>query len=204
MNFVDDFAHYFSDLLGCTLRFTLAETPLPEAALSDVEKERFDALSAPRRRASYLLGRAAVHLLVEDHSLMFPALGYSLSHSVSAECSLAIAVEAKQDGQLRPVGIDIERISPRKPGLARRFLNDNEFALFESLPKPERETIRLWTIKEAVWKAAQASTASLALVTQVEILSLDKAQGLARFEDCDYRFASCLYGNCFMTVAIRA
>ena len=199
----DDLAPYFSICLGVSLRVALTEKPLPEAVLSKLETDRFKALTAPRRRASYLLGRAAVHSLVEDHSLAFPALGYSLSHSVSATSSLAIAVEATQDAQLLAVGVDIERISPRKLGLARRFLNDREFALFESLPESERETIRFWTIKEAVWKAAQASAASVALVTQAEILSLEGAQGLACFEGREYRFASCLYGYCFVTVAIE-
>ena len=154
-----ELASYFSSALGVSLRVALTETPLAEGSLSEVERQRFDALTAPRRRASYLLGRAAVHALVDDPALAFPVLGYSLSHSVSAEGSLAIAVEARYDGQLFPVGVDIERISPRKLGLARRFLKDREFALFESLPESDRETIRFWTIKEAVWKAAQASAA---------------------------------------------
>lgn len=71
----------------------------------------------------------------------------SISHSKNA---LAVAVS------LAPVGVDIERVSaPRAEEMARRFLTERELALFENTPKEQKEEvwIRLWTAKEAAFKA---------------------------------------------------
>lgn len=71
----------------------------------------------------------------------------SISHSKNA---LAVAVSCA------PVGVDIERVSaPRAEEMARRFLTERELALFENTPKEQKEEvwIRLWTAKEAAFKA---------------------------------------------------
>lgn len=192
-----------STQLGLSLRLAMSERPLEPAALSETETRIFEGFQSPHRRLSYLLGRAAVHALVPEATLSFPVRGYSLSHSLASEASLAVAVEAKKKGELVPVGIDIEKIAARKPGLARRFLNDREFTLFESLPEPEQETIRFWTIKEAVWKAAQCTEAQSPVVTQVEILSVSETHGLAKFKDQHYRVISEELGLFMMTIAVQ-
>ena len=69
----------------------------------------------------------------------------SISHSKNA---LAAAVS------LSPVGVDIERVSaPRAEEMARRFLTKNELALFDAAENKEEEWIKLWTAKEAAFKA---------------------------------------------------
>ena len=57
---------------------------------------------------------------------------------------------------LSPVGVDIERVSaPRAEEMARRFLTERELALFEAAEQSKREEvwIKLWTAKEAAFKA---------------------------------------------------
>ena len=71
----------------------------------------------------------------------------SISHSKNA---LAVAVSCA------PVGVDIERVSaPRAEEMARRFLTERELALFEAAEQSKREEvwIKLWTAKEAAFKA---------------------------------------------------
>lgn len=73
----------------------------------------------------------------------------SISHSQNA---LAVAVS------LAPVGVDIERVyAPRAEEMAHRFLTERELALFENTPKEQKEEvwIKLWTAKEAAFKAKQ-------------------------------------------------
>jgi 4'-phosphopantetheinyl transferase len=54
-----------------------------------------------------------------------------------------------------PVGIDVERIRPVKPGLAERFFTGKEFNILQNLPELERaeKFIELWTLKESFLKA---------------------------------------------------
>lgn len=71
----------------------------------------------------------------------------SISHSQNA---LAVAVSCA------PVGVDIERVNAsRAEEMAHRFLTERELALFENTPKEQKEEvwIRLWTAKEAAFKA---------------------------------------------------
>lgn len=73
----------------------------------------------------------------------------SISHSQNA---LAVAVSRA------PVGVDIERVyAPRAEEMARRFLTERELALFEAAEQSKREEvwIKLWTAKEAAFKAKQ-------------------------------------------------
>lgn len=77
-----------------------------------------------------------------------PAAGFhfNLSHShdrVMAALSVA------------PVGCDVERIAPIRPGVPEECLSRAELALLASVPGPERPRAftRLWTRKESLGKA---------------------------------------------------
>lgn len=51
-----------------------------------------------------------------------------------------------------PVGIDIEMWSPRALKIAHKFLKPQEMRLMDTDEERERDAVRLWTAKEAVYK----------------------------------------------------
>ena len=53
---------------------------------------------------------------------------------------------------LSPVGVDVEDVREFKESLARYVLNDDEYAAVMASPHPDREFIRLWTMKESYLK----------------------------------------------------
>lgn len=70
----------------------------------------------------------------------FPQYHFNVSHSGPLSlCALADT----------PVGVDIERVRPRKPGLPRYALGDREFAWFETRGSRWEDFYTLWTLKEA-------------------------------------------------------
>ncbi len=69
-----------------------------------------------------------------------PGLHFNLSHSAGVcLCALADA----------PVGVDVEVVRPRRPGLPRYCLSDDEYGGFLAAGGGWGEFFRLWTLKEA-------------------------------------------------------
>ncbi len=69
----------------------------------------------------------------------------SIAHS--GNCAVAAAGP-------RALGVDLERIQPRNPGLIRRIAREEERSMLAALPLDEtRIVILAWTLKEAVLKA---------------------------------------------------
>ena len=77
-------------------------------------------------------------------SLKKSDLHFNLSHTAHA---VAVAVSTEEE-----IGIDIERIVPRKVGFAERYFSKEEQQLVEQASDPVCELIRIWTAKEAVGK----------------------------------------------------
>lgn len=112
--------------------------------------------SAPgeKRRAE----REAVLKLV--HEAFGPEVGYTHdadgapvvegvdSYISVSHCSDRAVLAVRNDG---PVGVDIERFRPQLRRIARKFLTDVESAV---TPLSDEALLRLWTAKEAVFKAA--------------------------------------------------
>lgn len=112
--------------------------------------------SAPgeKRRAE----REAVLKLV--HEAFGPEVGYTHdadgapvvegvdSYISVSHCSDRAVLAVRNEG---PVGVDIERFRPQLRRIARKFLTDAESA---AAPLADEALLRLWTAKEAVFKAA--------------------------------------------------
>ena len=132
----------FSRALGLPLR--LAAAAEPASALSAGERAAFDRLKAERRRQSWLRGRAALKALLGDvdtSALRFPHPEISLTHT--EDVAVAVACAGAQG-----VGVDLE-VRPPSERAARRFLSAAEF---DASGGPDG-WLRLWTIKEARFKA---------------------------------------------------
>ena len=134
------------------------------AALSPEECARMGAFAHPDRRQAFGLGRMAAHALVARHlgeghrievapdgALSAGGRALSLAHTGRGEGAMAVAALAHGGGR---VGVDLERIAPRRPDLWQRLLHPDERDLLDALggPTDAAQTL-LWTLKEAVLKA---------------------------------------------------
>ena len=141
-------------------------TPAARATLTLRERARMQGM-APRRLRSYLGARVAlkqlrrrlgpqlrfdcpVETLAADN--VRPACGDAAVHvSAAHDDRFVVAVAANA-----PVGVDVERISDKAQRGARLFLDEKEAALGAAEPGT---ATRLWTVKEAVAKAANLTLA---------------------------------------------
>ncbi|MBQ1351958.1 MAG: 4'-phosphopantetheinyl transferase superfamily protein [Oscillospiraceae bacterium] len=72
-----------------------------------------------------------------------PEIFFNLSHSGGfALCGVGDS----------PIGVDIELVRPRRPGLARRVLAEEEQAQLARAEDPVRRLIAFWTLKESYGK----------------------------------------------------
>ena len=142
--------------LGLDLRLAVAAQPLPAARLSIRERSRAAQLATPARRIEWLTGRAALkHLLAElgrnadTADITFPDARCSLTHSSGT----AVAAGIQRAGP-RGVGVDLELRPGMDPRAARYFLTPTERSCVGRAGiRQEAELLRLWTVKEALYKA---------------------------------------------------
>jgi hypothetical protein len=120
-----------------------------------------------------LIGRLGGNQRADD--LAFPHPRYSLTHS--AGWAVAVGVTSPD---LLGIGIDLEL--DRTPDLrsARFFLNGAEETWWAALPKTRRssELLRLWTIKEALFKADPANASTCLADYHLEQPGLDVGPAL--------------------------
>ena len=142
---------------GLELRVALAERALPRARLTRQERSILAAFGSTPRARSWRTGRAALKRLrafqgepADTSAIRFPHPRYSVTHSRG----YAAAVGAPS-GCAAGIGIDLELLRPVDARAARFFLTAAERAWVERLPSARRavELLRLWTIKEALFKA---------------------------------------------------
>ncbi len=147
----------FERALEVRVVLAVAEKPVSRMSLTKTELETLHALRAPSRQRSWLLGRNALKKLLssfgmgEETSLLsFPHPHFSLTHVGDR----AIAVGSR-DHRLAGIGIDLEmdRLPPMKS--ARFFLSREEQKWLSKVKNGSQpmELLRLWTIKEAAYKA---------------------------------------------------
>jgi len=152
----------------------------PAAWLGPEERRRLGSFRVEKRRGDWLRGRLAAKCLVarvlgeSGHSEPSPdaleivaepsgaptvrlaggkalPVGVSISHS---EGTAFCAAWPDGGGRLR-VGVDLERIAPRSPGLVRDFFRAEEAAAWDALPADARAPFAtaVWSTKESVLKA---------------------------------------------------
>lgn len=142
--------------LGFDLRLAVAARPLPAGRLSIRERSRAALFVTAARRIEWLTGRAALKRLLaalgtktDAADILFPNSQYSLTHSGG----IAVAAGVGRAGP-RGVGVDLELRPGMDPRAARFFLTPYERSCVELAGTlPAAELLRLWTIKEAVYKA---------------------------------------------------
>ena len=139
----------------------MATEPVPLVALTPGERCH---LPDGRRRHDWLLGRAAlkVHGIGDTSTVTFPNRCLSLTHSAG------VAVAARCDGDQAGVGVDLEGWRAVDPRTARFFLRPGE----------QGDLLRLWTVKEALFKATPGNAG--AAFVDYEVDDAEALEGTAR------------------------
>ncbi len=157
--------HVPSDIAYCRLTYDADRAPAWKKMLSAEERARLDAFPRAERRRAFLLGRAAARTLLAEQLGTCPADvplhvapggcvevgGADRLLSIPHSGPRAVAATAR-----RRVGVDLERIRPRRAGIERFLLHPDEPDLLDRLPLGRaRALILCWTLKEAALKAAR-------------------------------------------------
>lgn len=160
-----------------------------ERVLSADERLRLAAFASADRRLAFALGRTAARALLaealgvpavevamtvgDDGAPRSPGRSVSIAHTGRGAEAIAVAAVAH-----RPVGVDVERVAPRRPDLWRRLLTPAEHDVLEALggPTDEAQTL-VWALKESVLKGQQTGFRAGA---RSVVLSLGEAPGRAR------------------------
>lgn len=149
------------------------------AVLSPQELQRLSAITHPRQRKSFVLGRAVARSLLgerlglaphqvqlrraEDGAPILERTRWQVSIAHSGAHAVGVV------GQ-RTLGIDLERIQPRREGLEKRILHEEEWADFEALPLDHAARVMLiWTLKEATLKAIRMGFRHAASAVRLEV-----------------------------------
>jgi 4'-phosphopantetheinyl transferase EntD len=145
--------------LDFDFRVAVARSPLDPAALTPGEAAQFEKLVHAPRRAVWLLGRAALRDLLaqldlpaDTSTIAFPQPRLSLSHS----SGVAIAIGTRAQG-VDGLGIDLELRAGPRPEAMRFFLAEPERTWVRAAPERTERLLRLWTIKEALYKSYAAN-----------------------------------------------
>jgi hypothetical protein len=135
-----DVEEHLSGALGAAVQVRAVTRPAAEAELTPGERAQ---LPAGGRRHDWLLGRAALKLLLgggDTSGIRFPDRCLSLSHAAGRGVAACCA------GDQAGVGVDHEGWRRVDPRVTRFFLQDHE--------RGTDDLLRLWTVKEALYKAA--------------------------------------------------
>jgi len=136
----------FSTELGVPVSLATADEPLPLESLTPGELSALRSLRSDAARQHWLLGRSALKTLVQQDTsrLQFPHPELSVTHAGG------IAVAVRSAAKLSGIGVDFEpwraEVHPR---MADFFLRPAEHTVVHTA----RDLVRLWTIKEALFKA---------------------------------------------------
>jgi 4'-phosphopantetheinyl transferase EntD len=189
--------------LGTPVLVETSAAPARLAALRPRERTLYRReVQGTARDISWRRGRAALRRLLrrigaedETAALRFPHARISLSHGGG----LAIAVYVPGS---HGVGVDLEQRRRLPEGSERFFLDDTERRFLESLPARERagERLRLWTVKEAVFKANLENEGTV--VGDYRTVVPAARAGLAEGRGFSCRYASVPFAHGFVSVAL--
>jgi len=195
-------AEALSEELGAPIAVAVAYGPADVDALSGTERRRYADLVGTPRCDSWLRGRAALKRLLvgigdppDTSALVFPHLRVSLTHC--GRYAVAVALEGRGSG----LGVDLEIRRSLPAEAARFFLSRGEREL---LPDPEGPALlRLWTVKEAVFKADPGNSGRGLLDYQVADPTVRRGEAcLGRDPAMLIRYASLPVQGGFLTAAV--
>lgn len=153
-----------------------ARAPLAEDCLDSVDRQRLSSFTTTARKNQWLRGRNALQAIAAklDMDTLLSALnppcpGVSLTHN--GKISIAAGISAVQG-----IGIDFESWRQIEPATLRWFLTESE--QYQLAVQSNFTRLRLWTIKEALFKASSENQGLL--LTDFEIDEVSAMTGGAR------------------------
>ncbi len=181
--------------------------PLAAHALTRRERDRLAEL--PRRaRPQWLVSRNALRLLLGVLGLPRETTGYAFPHprlSLSHIEGAAVAAGAVRPApRLAGIGVDLENDRQARGDTARFFLDEHERTWLASLPEHTRPTeqLRLWTVKEALFKADPDNRHTVLLDYRTLDASAHRGRARARRDrEALFGYASTRLRGAHLTVA---
>lgn len=184
--------------LRVPVRLAAATRPVPLRLLTAGEREQLDKLSGGERRRHWLLGRAALKALCgpesDSSALAFPHPRLSLTHAGGMAVALHVG-----GGPVAGAGVDFEPWRRRVvPAVARFFLSPAEEA---AAGGTSGALLRLWTVKEALFKATPDNAD--AVFVEYRLADASAPVGTARRSGGEvFRYASVSTAIGVLTVAV--
>lgn len=193
------------DALGVQIHIQVGRVGHAQPVLSCTEQARCGEFPHPERVASWRNGRALLQRVLFDlgrsqdtAQLCFPHPTLSLSHS--GEWAVAVGADA-----LAGLGVDLELNRPGNPAIARLFLSEREMTWWTRLSGTDKnaELLRLWTVKEAVFKAcAPNAQVVLADIALAEPAARTGRASLSGAPLQDFRYCSVQVAEGWLSVAV--
>ncbi len=182
--------------LGTPVRVAVAAAPDDTAASAGPEPCRSD--------AEHQLGRVALaRALVAAGRAAGGPIAWPCDHaSVSHSGGVAVAVAVPTTAGARGLGVDVEVDRRLRPGLARLFCEPRELAWLDGLAAADRDPalLRLWTAKEALYKADPAQGDAIVADYVVELPALTRGGRPGAMA----RLFSIRLGDATVSVALRS
>jgi 4'-phosphopantetheinyl transferase EntD len=187
--------------LGTHIDLAVTSQPASICDLSPAERSSLEQITTRQRALSWLRGRAALKALIgelgdtDTARIRFPNPRFSLSHSAD----MAVAAAIRTQGSAG-VGIDIEWDRPAPSAAARFYLSAAETAWALDQPDASRELLRLWTIKEALFKADPRNDETV--LSDYELMRPRDYGGCCSARDVDFRYLCVRLEGGFVTIAV--
>ena len=151
------------------------------------------------RRAALGDALAATGRVPDPGAYRFPHARVSLSHT---EGRVAAAAVDGEPAHVVGVGIDVERRRPTRPDTWRFFLTVAEREWLASVPAAERGEahVRLWTVKEALFKADPANAHTW--LGDYAVADAAAPRSRARRGDLELGYVTTMWDGGYETVAV--
>lgn len=189
--------------LASTFCIEINKEPMQTETLTEGELANFTKWNHPKRQQHWLMGRGALKQVLkkldqnlDTSSLLFPNTHYSLTHSDT----IAIAIGASPNSEIKGLGIDFEAHRLIKDRALKFYLSPEEQLLLSSVDCNENR-LRLWTVKEALFKANINNTDTLYLDYQIKDVASLIAEASCEKTQSLFKYASIPFESGYITVA---
>jgi hypothetical protein len=189
--------------LGLPLVIAVSLRPAGIEELSPGERRHLATFTTRERAVSWLRGRAALKVLIgpfgdqDTTRIAFPNPRFSLTHSGD----VAVALACRSERALG-VGVDLEWDRPAPDRAARFYLSASEAHWVGRLDAPERAgaLLRLWTIKEALFKADPSNANTL--LSDYRLSDPSRNVGVTSTAEVDLRWLCVRIRGGYLSLAI--
>jgi 4'-phosphopantetheinyl transferase EntD len=203
----DRLARELENELGVALSLSISSEAIAIDRLTPREHVHLGKLATSPRRLSWLKGRSALKRLLsslgedeETGGIGFPNPRFSLTHSGDFAVALGTG-----SAELRGIGVDLEVNRPLRRETSRFFLGESEQAWAMSLDESVRtkNLLRLWTIKEALFKSDPRNLERWFTDYRIEAPSAHAGRAFVRGEEAqEFRYFCFEVEEGFLSVAV--